>query len=210
MNLLIDSLMLLLMAAITGIGLLMKLVLIPGQERWTVYGRNVDLSWLGLDRHGWGAVHFVLGCLLLTLIAWHLLRHWNAIVCGVRQLPSGDAARRLAVGLFTAFCLALLIAPFFIKPEVREIAQGEGRQARGTHRGHDDHEELRGSMTLEEASKILGVTAGQLKHAIGIPADTSDQEQLGRLRKKYGFRMEDVRAAAGDCGESEEACRPVR
>jgi hypothetical protein len=50
-NFLIDVNMLLFMGIITGIGFLIKYTLIPGSERWDVYGRNVDLSFMGLDRH---------------------------------------------------------------------------------------------------------------------------------------------------------------
>jgi hypothetical protein len=43
LNLVIDALLLLCMAAMAGIGLLMKYVLVPGFKRWEIYGRNVEL-----------------------------------------------------------------------------------------------------------------------------------------------------------------------
>ncbi len=43
LNLIIDALLLLCIAAIGGIGFLMKYVLVPGSQRWEIYNRNVDL-----------------------------------------------------------------------------------------------------------------------------------------------------------------------
>jgi hypothetical protein len=59
LNLIIDALLLVCMAAITGIGLLMKNVLVPGYKRWDIYGRNVELYFWGLDRHQWGTERFI-------------------------------------------------------------------------------------------------------------------------------------------------------
>jgi len=47
LNLVIDALLLLCLAAIAGIGLLIKYVLVPGYQRWEIYGRNVSLFLLG-------------------------------------------------------------------------------------------------------------------------------------------------------------------
>jgi len=228
LNLFIDALMLLLMAAISGIGILMKRVLIPGKERWSAYGRNVDLSWLGLDRHEWGDVHFILGCLLLTLIAWHLVRHWNSIVGMVRQLLSNVAARRTTVVLFAAACLAVLLFPFFINPKVSEIGRGEGRQARadvpsavvasphaairhGSGREHGrGRADIRGSMTLGEVSEKYGVSSEYLKNRLGLPAATSDAEKFGDIRRHSGIRMSEVQSAVERCGEDAHACMPER
>ncbi|MEJ5330464.1 MAG: hypothetical protein WHT07_09960 [Desulfobaccales bacterium] len=54
LNFVIDALMFLCMAAIAGLGFLMKYVLVPGRETPLLYGRRVDLFFLGLDRHAWG------------------------------------------------------------------------------------------------------------------------------------------------------------
>jgi hypothetical protein len=51
LNLIIDTLLLLCIAAIGGIGFLMKYVLIPGYQRWEIYERNVDLFLWGMGRH---------------------------------------------------------------------------------------------------------------------------------------------------------------
>lgn len=56
-NFIIDVIMFILMALLAGIGLLIKYILLSGENRWIKYGRNVDLSFWGLDRHEWGTIH---------------------------------------------------------------------------------------------------------------------------------------------------------
>ena len=79
LNFVIDALMFLCMAAIAGLGFLMKYVLLPGRESTIKYGRRVELSLLGLDRHDWGAIHLYLGFFLLTLLMLHIVLHWQMI-----------------------------------------------------------------------------------------------------------------------------------
>lgn len=45
LNFLIDGVMFLLMGLLTGIGFLIKYVLLHGEDRWIKYGRNVDMSY---------------------------------------------------------------------------------------------------------------------------------------------------------------------
>ncbi len=67
LNLITDGLMLLCMAAIAGIALLIKFVLVPGYQRWEIYGRNVELYFWGLDRHQWGTIHLLFGLVFIAL-----------------------------------------------------------------------------------------------------------------------------------------------
>ncbi len=117
-NFYIDILMSLCMAAIAGIGFLMKYVLLPGKEAWAVYGKKVDLSWLGLDRHAWGAIHFYVASLLLGLLLLHIILHWQMIVSlWQRYLPAGRA-RLWATVAFLLICGAFFLLPFFLQPTV--------------------------------------------------------------------------------------------
>ena len=79
LNFVIDALMFLCMTAIAGLGFLMKYVLLPGRESTIKYGRRVELSLFGLDRHDWGAIHLYLGFMLLALLVLHILLHWQMI-----------------------------------------------------------------------------------------------------------------------------------
>ena len=125
-NLIIDAFMFVVILAITGIGILMKVVLIPGKDRWAEYGRNVDLYFLGMDRHEWGTVHLVLGCVLLALLVLHIILHWHMILNIYHRLLRNQKQRILLAVVFAALAIFTAVFPLFIKPEVRE--RGIGRR----------------------------------------------------------------------------------
>ena len=127
-NFVIDALMFLCTMAITGIGFLIKFVLIPGKERWVECDRNVALSLLGMDRHEWGEIHLVLGLILFGLLVLHIILHWKMILCLYRKLIGNQSARRIIALVFLIVCLTLVIFPFIINPEVQELGRGEGRR----------------------------------------------------------------------------------
>ncbi|HUT34301.1 MAG TPA: DUF4405 domain-containing protein [Planctomycetota bacterium] len=56
-------------------------------------------------------------------------------------------------------------------------------------------EGVKGSTTLAEAAAEAGVPFERIVAELKLPAGTSPDESLGRLRKQHGFTMEDVRAA---------------
>jgi hypothetical protein len=115
------------MAAIAGIGLLMKYVLIPGHDRWIKYGENVELYFFNMDRHEWGAIHLVIAFVLLGLLLLHTILHWKLILSLFRKLVSGTLARKLVTSIFVFTSALLFLFAFFVKPEIGEIIQGQGR-----------------------------------------------------------------------------------
>jgi len=125
-NFIIDSLMFLVMMTIGGIGLLMKYVLIPGREIWEKYGRRVDLNLLGLDRHEWGAVHFILGISLLALLVLHIYFHWNMIPGMFCKLIGGSKRRIIIAVVFIILSIFLIAFPLLVSPEVTEMG-GRGK-----------------------------------------------------------------------------------
>ncbi len=127
LNLMIDALLLLCLAAIAGIGLLMNYVLVPGFQRWEIYGRNVDLFFWGMDRHEWGAIHYVLARILLGLLVLHLVLHWKIIVGICRKLIPSRPARWIAAVVLAGLAIVLLGFSVFARPDVRDRAQGKGR-----------------------------------------------------------------------------------
>ena len=131
LNLIIDALMLLCMAAMTGIGLLMKYVLIPGQARWAIYGRNVELYFRGLDRHQWGTVHLVIGLVLIALLILHIVLHWGMILAIYRSLIPSRLVRWIVVVILICLTAVLLAFSSLVEPEVGEIQGGGGQRGRG-------------------------------------------------------------------------------
>ena len=127
LNLVIDALLCLGMGAIVGIGFLIKYVLVPGLERWEIYGRNVELLFWGMDRHQWGTVHYGIGCGVLGLLVLHVVLHWGMIVRIFSRLLPSRVLRPIAA------VLVMALFAFAISPEVRE--GGRGLHGRGG--GHD-------------------------------------------------------------------------
>ena len=127
LNFVIDGLMFLCMMALAGLGFLMKYALIPGREAWAKYGRSVQLTWFGWDRHDWGQIHLYIAFILLGLLVIHLYLHWQMILgLYARLIPDPETRKRLAYGvlIFTALCL---LVPFLISPSVQERGGGGGR-----------------------------------------------------------------------------------
>jgi len=129
-NLIIDALLLLCMAAIAGIGLLMRNVLVPGYKRWEIYNSNVELYFRGLDRHQWGTIHFVIALVFLALLILHIVLHWSMIVGIYRKLIPNLAARWIAVLILLVLTTVLVSFSFAVKPDVHEQGRGRARQHR--------------------------------------------------------------------------------
>jgi len=124
LNLIIDVLLLLGLAVITGIGFLMKNVLVPGYLRREIYGRNVELFFWGLDRHQWGAIHFIIGIVFLILIVLHIVLHWQMMVRIYCELVPNRPARWIAALIILAVTILLLIFPYFVRPKVSDESGG--------------------------------------------------------------------------------------
>lgn len=128
LNFFIDALMFLTMMALAGLGLLIKYVLIPGREAWAKYGRQMELTWLGLDRHAWGAVHLYLAFLLLALLLLHVILHGKMILGLFTRFISDPTLRKGSAPIFLVLSLILLAFPLLVTPEVNEVGSREDRR----------------------------------------------------------------------------------
>jgi hypothetical protein len=127
LNYIVDIIMFILMMAVIGIGFLMKFVLITGQERWIKYGRNVDETVMGLDRHGWGLVHLIVGLTLFAVLVLHLILHWKSII---KFFKNSFASRRVRISFVTVLLVVgalLVVFPFLVNPRTGEPVSGYGR-----------------------------------------------------------------------------------
>jgi len=129
LNFIISALMFLCLMAMAGLGFLMKFVLLPGRKAMAEYGRPVELTYLGWDRHDWGDLHSYLAFALLSLLAFHLILHRKKLR-GLfeRLIPSPRMRTRLAFG-FLIICVLLAYFPFLITPRVEDKG-GRGRRLR--------------------------------------------------------------------------------
>ena len=124
LNLIIDGLLLLCIAAIAGIGLLIKYVLVPGYLRWEIYGQNVEMFFWGLDRHQWGTTHLVIGIVFLALLILHIVLHWSMIICIYSRLIPNRFAQWIIALIIIFITIFLLAFSYFVKPEVYEKGRG--------------------------------------------------------------------------------------
>jgi hypothetical protein len=204
-NFLIDVVMFLMMMAIAGIGFLMKYVLVPGSERWEKYGSNVDLFLWGWDRHQWGALHLILGYILLGLLILHIFFHWKQIIAMFKNLICKKSIRIVLICLFLIVSFFMFLFAFIINVDVVTPKPGEGEHREERSRPasekinhensvshHESSIEVVGSMTLKEVENRYHIPADSLKKLLAIPMNLSVHEKLGRLRRAYGFHMSDV------------------
>ncbi len=124
LNFIIDAIMFVLMGLVAGLGLLIKYVLLPGSERWLKYGRNVDISFWGLDRHDWGKVHLIVALILILFLILHIIFHWELIKCLYKRIFAEKSVRILFGIFFLIITLILIWFPFFIHVEVQDQASG--------------------------------------------------------------------------------------
>jgi hypothetical protein len=116
-NLTIDLLMFLALAFIAGIGFLIKYILPPGRERILKFGENIELVFLGMGRHQWGAIHLVAGFVLIALFVLHIIFHWKVIGSLIRQAVPPFLLRRTLTAVITLLGVVLFLFPFLIRPQ---------------------------------------------------------------------------------------------
>jgi hypothetical protein len=121
LNFFIDSLMFLVMIALAGLGLLIKYVLLPGREAWANWGRQMEITWLGLDRHAWVKVLPYLAFLLLGLFILHVILHGQMIRALLTRFISQPVSRLGVAFVFLVVAMTLLALPLLVTPEVNEV-----------------------------------------------------------------------------------------
>ena len=121
------------MAALAGIGFLMKYVLLPGSEAQIKYATKVHLSWLSLDRHEWGTIHLVIALVLAGLLILHVVLNWKQVLTMFQKLIGGPAPRKVISMVFVTISLVFLVFPFAVEPEIQEFQRGgdDGHFPRG-------------------------------------------------------------------------------
>ena len=119
-NLIIDALLMILLAVMAGLGFLIKCVLIPGFQRNEVYGSDVELCFMGFDRHQWGDVHLWVSVIFILLIIIHIILHWKMIKCIFCKMFLGKLARMIIVSVILLFMLLFSVGPFLVKPEIKK------------------------------------------------------------------------------------------
>jgi hypothetical protein len=163
-------------------GVLLRYLLPPGSGHF-------NALW-GMDRHEWGRIHFWIAVAMTGALALHLVLHWRWIVSVVKGRPRDASGMRVALAIVGLLALAgLAAAPFFADIE----QTGEPPHRMRSDQPASPAYEINGSMTLRQVEQETGVPASVILEQLGLPPDVSVDETLGRLRRQYGFEMNDVR-----------------
>ena len=112
-NLIVDIVMLLLLAAIGGIGILIKYVMPSNysvrREGVTSYASDI----MGMNRHEWGYIHWILSVAFLVFIVIHIVLHWRMVISTFnRMIPNKTICNIVCVVILT------LVMLFFVLPFV--------------------------------------------------------------------------------------------
>jgi len=134
LNLLIDALLFTSLAALAGIGWLIKFTLPPGRDRILKYGENREFFFLGWDRHQWGTIHLVVALVMLGLLVLHLVFHWKVILGLARNAVPSRSLRLALTGGLILTCAVLFMAAFVVQPEKSETDDFLYRNARSSLR----------------------------------------------------------------------------
>lgn len=202
---LVDTLLFICIVGITFIGFIMGLIIPKGPT-----AKESAKYFLGLHRHQWGNVHFYLSLAFVVLVIIHLILSWTWIKGKARQLFKRRWSTVLiltsVVSIVVLFLFWLLLPriPGTYKNYGTQSGQKENQQ-RFREKGLSEHQEkiyldkdqgyitVSGQMTLRDVEKATGIPARTIANELGLPTSVPLNETLGRLRKKYSFRMQEVR-----------------
>jgi hypothetical protein len=186
LNFLIDAVAMAGFVVLTTTGVLMRYLLPPGSGRYSTI-------W-GLDRHDWGGVHFWISIGLFSVLTLHLILHWRWIVNIVTRRPGQGSGLRAGLGVVGLLAvIAMAASPLLTSVERDPTLTQKGASQLSSHQYEGIS--IRGSMTLKKVEETTGVPAAHIIKSLKLPESTSTEEQIGRLKKTYGFEIDDVREA---------------
>ncbi|HIJ72597.1 MAG TPA: DUF4405 domain-containing protein [Candidatus Hydrogenedentes bacterium] len=183
-NFVVDAVALAALMFLAATGILLRYVLPPGSGHFSAL-------W-GMDRHEWGQIHFWIAVVLVGLLALHLVLHCRWVVCMVKGHPREGSRLRVAFAVIGVLTIAGLSAAPFLGQVVQTSAGPQHKMRLGKHSRGPAHQ-FNGSITLREVEQRTGVSVNIVLRELGLPPDVPTSEQLGRLRKRYGFDMREVR-----------------
>jgi hypothetical protein len=182
LNFIIDAVAFIGFTLLTTTGVLMRYILPPGSGSYSTI-------W-GLDRHGWGGIHFWMSVIFFFVLAFHLFLHWRwiaSIVTGKNNEASGLRAGLGIVGLITV--VALTISPL-LAPITTDLNNKEASSL-SSHKYEDIS--INGSMTLNEVEEATDVPVAYIIETLGLPKSVTGKNKLGTLKKKYEIEINYVR-----------------
>ena len=220
-NFIVDLVVFVLILLMIGSGIIIRYTLPPGTGGG--HGGTSLLLW-GMNRHDFGDLHTWFAVGLVGTLLLHVALHWTWVCRATQRTIYGSVdTKRLTPQVTKRYGLGLLLltvaaiggfvwslSPVTVTTpgetaqekanEISRRPEVSTTQSLGAH-SHQKSTVINGSMTLTEVSAQTGVSVKTLRHDLHLPSSTSPNEQLGRLKRRYGFEIEDVRHVAAIKGE---------
>ena len=194
-NFLVDAIGYLTFLVLTGSGVIMAFVLLPGRDR----SLGDPTSIMGYGRHDWGDIHFWAAAIFLAAIVVHLLLHWDWLLLTFKRYLNVKTATGVAVAHLIP--LLIVLSPVFASRGYEE-EEGHGPrsaavEAKGGQHGSEGRSGsriwIRGRMTLTDIEEATGVSADAILSALELPSDVPRDLRLGELHQEYEFDMSQLR-----------------
>lgn len=160
--------------------------------------RSGPAELLGLTRHQWGAIHFVVAMVLIGVLAVHVILHWNWIICVVRGKAREGSGGRFALGIVAVLALLAVIVVPQVSPVDSSSTPPGVRHGADPDRGRgsastDQMEWVRGSTTLDEIERNAGIPYAGVLEELGLPTDLPGTTRLSDLHQQYRVPVGTVR-----------------
>lgn len=186
----VNTLLFICLVGIVLIGLLLGLVIPQGPS-----SPESSKYFLSLHRHQWGNIHFYLSLAFICLIIIHLTLDWKWI--------KGRAVRlfkerwKTALIATAGISLLMLFAIWLFYPKEPGAYEGygigRGKNDSAFMADNQDYITVTGQVTFEDLEKVIGIPSQNIIEALGLPGNVSTKETIGRLRKKHGFSLVNLR-----------------
>ena len=210
---LVDTLLFISIVGITIIGFLMGLVIPKGPT-----APESTKYFLGLHRHQWSNIHFYLSVAFVVFVTIHILFSWKWIKNKSLQIFKKRWNTALIFIVVGSILLIFLFWALYPRvPGAYEDFGGRANQQRLSDEGSLPPDEkilyedgsvyfvISGQTTLKQAEKATGIPSKTIAAELGIPSNVSPDESFGRLKKKYGISLLEVRDVISDFLSKEAA-----
>ena len=190
-NLLVDAVGLLLFFGLVSTGTIMAFILPPRM------GGGGRATLMGLDRHGWGDIHFWISVGFLAMVVLHLFLHWRWLwgIVGGGTGGANRGRRGLAILSGVVVLFAVMVGgPFLLEPGVDESAGG-GRGQHGARRqAGRSHEAAGDSQTTSGAQSRSGESSEGIR-VRGQVVNIRGSMTLNEVSSQTGISVERLRGA---------------
>jgi hypothetical protein len=200
---LVDTLLFICIVGIAIIGTLLAFFIPKGPS-----ALESSKYFLNLHRHQWGNIHLYLSLTFIFLVIIHLTLDWKWVTTRAGKIfKKGWKAALLSTALVSILVIFLFWIFYPKEPGAyEEYGRGSGRgvgrvYSQETNTAH--HYDLgaqdkslitvTGKMTLPDLEKTTRIPVPRIIEALRLPSNVSEKETLGRLGKKYGFTMVELR-----------------